>query len=156
MSYRFVPLAFFMGALLALAAGCDNGIKVGNLPGHVAFVGPTASDDQGVATFFGVVDLERNILDVDVEICPEGASCFVPEVLSGSSTLDAVPAVDKNTASALRLLWRPCEVGDTTPLLGAQTEFSVVMSVANSDVEPVRSPVTTLESIGVDPAELCR
>lgn len=135
--------------------GCDQDANVSNLPGHVAFIGPMQADMDGdVVTWFGVSDPEGDFVSAQVEVCPEGGGCFVPELQPGGvvpETLENLPAVREERAPALKLIWRP-ECGSGA-LAGADAPFTVRVSVIATDIEPVleslESAPTTLTELGL-------
>ncbi|MEL6182809.1 MAG: hypothetical protein AAFS10_27895, partial [Myxococcota bacterium] len=98
-------------ALALMVGGCDQDADVSNLPGHVTFIGPMQADADGnVVTWFGVSDPEGDFVAVQVEVCSETGSCFIPNLQPGgvvAETLENLPAVREGRSPALKLLWVP-------------------------------------------------
>ena len=146
-----VQTALLCSLALALVAtvGCDNGVKVGNLPGHIAFVGPSEASGDAVTTFFGVSDPEGDVLEASFEVCAGAQGCSSDvQVLPGSATLDALPAIDPERASSLQVVW--CD-----PRLGPNDPFVVKMKIVGSDIDEVLAPPATLRELGFDAAMQC-
>jgi len=150
-------VALVVMAMTAMVAlwGCDQDANVSNLPGHVAFVGPTQADMEGnVVTWFGVSDPEGDFVSAQVEVCPEAGACFIPDLQPGGvvpETLGNLPAVREERAPALKAIWRP-ECGQGA-LSGPEVRFTVRISVLATDIEPslesLDSASTTLTELGL-------
>lgn len=140
--------SWIAATLISIAGlvGCDESVSLNNLPGYVTFVGPQAVSDGGIATWFGVSDLEGDLVSVTVEVCVE-QECFVPELLPGSATVETLPTSGDERAAALRVIWRPeCD------LIDPNTPFTVHIQALGADAEDgvmglSTSPVT-LDELG--------
>ena len=147
---RALLCALMCGALLVLGSACSDGVRVSNLPGSPALVGPNIAGEEGVTTFFGVTDAEGNIQRATFEICRAGTDdCFAPEPLPGSTTLDAVPSIDANQSAALRVVWSPCDQLDDA------AEFEAQVTVLSSPDGALRAPATSLQALGTSIELLC-
>lgn len=145
-----VPAAVRVALVCLLASwavtGCLDTLALGNLPGHVTFVGPHTASSEGdaVITRFGVADPEGDFVEVAVEVCTDAGACYVPELLPGSALLETLPTESDEASSALPLIWSPdCTVQTTT------TPFTVTVTALGSDIDGVTSAPETLTALGV-------
>ncbi len=142
-------------ALVALASlstlACDDGVEVSNLPGHVAFVGPSLASEGGVATVFGVSDPEGDLLKATFEVCDaSGAACAPPaRILPGSTSLGAIPTFDPERVPALQVRWLDCA------RLQSGAPLTIRIGIEGSDVDPVLSPPITPDQLGVNLPAIC-
>lgn len=132
--------------LSSLLTACDDSVEVGNLPGHVTFVGPQQASAEGVVTWFGVADPEGDLVSVSVEVCT-GEECFIPELLPGSATIETLPTAHDERSAALRLIWRPeCDV------LAEDAPFTVHVEALGAEGEAgvpgLTTAPTTLAELG--------
>ncbi len=137
---------FMGGALFSLACltACTDNVEVGNLAGHVAFVGPSEVSANAVVTWIGVSDPERDLVEVEFEVCNEsGSSCDTRTVIGGTASLERVPTGhDFEQVSPRPVRWEPScsDVEGDGP-------FTVRARVKGSDVPWVTSPATSLAEL---------
>lgn len=150
-----INLAVAMFILAFALTGCVREIDIENQPATITSVGALSLDDRAnVVVPYTLRDLEGDDQIVAIDICdgPDD-TCGIAEEATGSTPLDRVPTVPKDSDVLHEFVWQPwCGrwVDQQLETLDVDDEFVVRVTVLPSNDDPVYSEPTSLTALGAD------